>query len=64
VNAGFFDVLHDAGDQNVFAVGEGVHIDFGGVFEKLIDQDGALGIGGVVPICAACTTYSCTVFKS
>jgi hypothetical protein len=38
VHAGFLDVLHDAGDQHVLAVGERVHVDFGGVFEEAVDQ--------------------------
>ena len=42
MDAGFFDVLHDAGDQHVFAVGQAVHVDFGGVFEEAVDQHGAL----------------------
>ncbi len=45
VDAGFFDVLHDSGDDDVFAVGESVNVNFGGVFEELVDQDRALGIG-------------------
>ena len=42
---GFLDVFHDAGDDDILAIGESVHIHFGRVFEKLIDQDRALGIG-------------------
>ncbi len=38
MNAGFFDVLHDSADDDVFAVGERVDIDFNRVFEKVIDQ--------------------------
>ena len=45
MDAGFLDVLHDAGDDDVFAVGESVHVHFGGVFQELIDQNRALGIG-------------------
>ena len=42
MDAGFFDVLHDAGDDDVFAVAEGVDVDFDGVFEEVVDEDGAL----------------------
>src|ERR1035437_9071796 len=42
VDAGFLDVLPDAADHDVFAVRERVHIDFNRVFQKLIDQDGAV----------------------
>ncbi len=41
MHAGFFDVLHDAADDHAVAVGEGVHINFGGLFEELIDEHGA-----------------------
>ena len=45
MDAGFFDVLHDAADDDVFAVGERVHVNFDGVFEEVVDEDGAvLGI--------------------
>src|SRR5204862_2019500 len=42
VDAGFFDVLHNAGDDHVLAVGERVDIDLGGFFQKMIDENGAL----------------------
>ena len=42
VNAGFFDVLHDSADDDVFAVGERVHVDFDRVFEEVIDQHRAV----------------------
>ena len=42
VDAGLFNVLHDSADDDVFAVGEGVDIDFDGVFEKVIDQHRAV----------------------
>src|SRR6266576_962394 len=42
VDAGFLDVLHDAGDDNVFAVGESVDIDFNSVFEEVVDEDGTV----------------------
>jgi hypothetical protein len=35
-------VLHDAGDENVVAVAEGVYVDLGRVFEEVVDEDGAL----------------------
>ena len=38
VNAGFFDVLHDAADDHVFAVRKRVHVHFDRVFEEVIDQ--------------------------
>ncbi len=42
VDAGLFDVLHDAGDDDVGSVAEGVHVYFGRVFEEVVDEDGAL----------------------
>ncbi len=45
MDAGFLDVLHDAADDDVFAVGERVHVHFGCVLEELVDQDRALGVG-------------------
>ena len=42
MDAGFFDVLHNAGDDHVLAVGERVDIDLGGFFQKMIDENGAL----------------------
>ena len=56
MNAGFLDVLHDAGDIGVLAVGKAIDVDFDGVGEIAVDQeraavgDGKLGrtieIGG------------------
>ena len=43
MHAGFFDVFHDAADDNVLAVGEGIDVDFGGFFEELVNQDWARG---------------------
>ena len=40
MDAGFFDVLHDAGDQNIITIAEGVNVDLSGVFKKAIDQHG------------------------
>ena len=42
MDAGFFDVLHDAADDYVFAVGKRIDIDFDCVFKKLVDEDGAI----------------------
>ena len=42
MDAGLFDVLHDAADDDIFAVGEGVDIDFGRRLEEVVDEDGAL----------------------
>ena len=42
VDAGLFDVLHDAADDHIFAVGESVNVDFGGRLEEVVDEDGAL----------------------
>ena len=38
VDAGFFDVLHDAGDQDVMAIAERVDVYFDGVFEEAVDR--------------------------
>src|SRR5207302_7252480 len=42
VDSRFFNVLHDPADDDIFAVGERVYIDFNRVFEKVIDQHGAI----------------------
>ncbi len=42
MDAGLFDVLHDAGDDDVCAVAERVDVDLGGVFKKVVDEDGAV----------------------
>ena len=42
MDAGFLNVLHDAGDDDVFSIAEGVDVDFNCVLEKVIDQDRAL----------------------
>ncbi len=42
VNAGLFNVLHDAGDEHIFRIAERVDVDFDGVLEEVIDEDGAL----------------------
>src|SRR5580692_7938988 len=39
VHPGFFDVLHDAANDDIFPVGESIDIDFRGFFEKLINQN-------------------------
>src|SRR5579859_6127711 len=39
VYAGFFNVLHDSADHNVFAIRERVHVNFNRVFQKMIDQN-------------------------
>ena len=39
--SGFFNVLHDAADDYVGPVGQGVHVHLGGLFEKLVDQHGS-----------------------
>ena len=43
MDAGFLDVLHDAGDEDVLAVGEAVDIDFDGVGQIAVEQQRALG---------------------
>ena len=43
MHTGFFDVLHDAADDHVSAVGQRVDIDFGGFFQELVDQHRARG---------------------
>ena len=42
MDAGFFDVLHDAADDDVLAVGERVDIDLDGVFEEVVDEHGTI----------------------
>ncbi len=42
VNAGFFDVLHDAADAVVGAVADAIDVHFGGVAEEGVDEDGVL----------------------
>src|SRR5215470_2780712 len=41
MHSSFFNVLHDAADDDVGAIGERVDVYFGGFFEELIDQHGA-----------------------
>ncbi len=38
MNAGLFDVLHDAADNDVFAVGQRVHVNFSRRLEEMVDQ--------------------------
>src|SRR5271155_768821 len=45
VDAGFFNMLHDSADDDILTIGECVHVHFGCVFEKLVNQDRTLGIG-------------------
>ena len=41
MHAGFFDVLHDAGDQDAAVhIGQRVDVDFGRVFQETVDQHG------------------------
>ena len=42
MDAGLLNVLHDAGDEDVFRVAERVDVDFDGVFEEVVDEDRAL----------------------
>ena len=42
VDAGFLDVLHDAGDDDILAIGECVDIDFDGVFQEVVNQHGTI----------------------
>ena len=39
MNPGLLDMLHDAGDVDVRAVGDGVDVDFGGVGEIAVEQN-------------------------
>jgi hypothetical protein len=40
VHPGFFDMFHDAGDQNrAVLIRQRVDVDFGGVFQESIDQN-------------------------
>src|SRR6266446_3650519 len=38
MHAGFFNVLHDAADDHVGSVGEGIHVHFRGFLEELINE--------------------------
>ena len=38
VHPRFFDVLHDAHDDDVLAVADGVHVHFGGIFQEPVDE--------------------------
>ena len=38
MHPGLLDVFHDAADDDVFAVGQGVHVHLGSFLEELIDQ--------------------------
>ena len=39
VNAGFLDVLHHAGDDDVVTIGDRVDVELDRVFEEAIDED-------------------------
>ena len=41
MDAGFLDMLHDAGDEGVLAVGEAVDVDLDGVGQIAVDQQRA-----------------------
>ena len=43
MDAGLLDVLHDGADHGGLAVGDAVDVDFGGVVEEAVDEDGTLG---------------------
>ena len=54
MHAGFLDMFHYAGNQDVSRIGKRIHIDLGGIFEKSIDQHGAFlgkhhGLAHVLP---------------
>ena len=38
VNAGFFDVFHDAADNDLLVIAECIDVDLVSVFEKLINE--------------------------
>ena len=42
MDAGFFNVLHDSADDDIFAVGERIHVNFYRVFEEVIDEHRAV----------------------
>src|SRR3546814_20134822 len=42
MDAGFLDMLHDAGNADVLAVGDGVDVDLDRVAQILVDQDRAV----------------------
>ena len=46
VDARLLDVLHDAGDDDVLAVAEGVDVELVGILEEPVDQDGPVRKGG------------------
>ena len=46
VDTGLFDVLHDAADDHPLAIGHRVDIDFGGLFEEVVEQNRPVGIDG------------------
>src|SRR5262249_29142495 len=41
VDAGFLNVLHDAGDDNIFAIAEGVNVNLDSVFEEVVNENRA-----------------------
>ena len=45
MDACFFDMLHNAGDDAGFSVGDCVHIDLDGILQEFIDQDGVIRRG-------------------
>lgn len=43
MNTSLLDVLHDGADDGGVSVGDAVDIDFGGVLEEAVDEDGTIG---------------------
>src|SRR5262245_11174851 len=43
MNAGAFDMLHDAADHHLFPIAQCVNIQFYGVVEEFVDQNRVLG---------------------
>ena len=52
MDAGLLDVLHDGADHGGVAVGDTVDVNFGGVLEEAVDEDGTIGsdVGGVLNV--------------
>ena len=42
MHAGLLDVLHDAADQDLPAVADGIHVDFDGVVEEAVEKHGRI----------------------
>ena len=39
MDTSLFNVFHDSGNDDIFTIADGIHIDFGRIFEEAVNQD-------------------------